>query len=287
MAKMSPGVTRTVAVLNFFADHPGRAFTLTDIVRALKFSRATCHALLAALVDANYLFRTSDKSYTLGPALARIAKVAQKHLAPLQVAAGEMRTLADEMDVVCSAVFQDRGEAVVRERASSVSHLGWTNHLGKRLPMTPPFGSVFFAWSKPTEIERWIGRMDPAPDAALRQHILNSLEFPRGFGFCMGIRKEHIRNLEHAQSLILQVDKTDYLIRDLDLEAHYDLAFVCAPVFDAEGGVLFALSIAGFVESVTGEQVLAIGRRVRESCDKITSFLGGAVPGLTPTGAVA
>ena len=70
MSRSSPGVRRVAAILNFIADHPGQAFALTDLVRALKLSRATCHALLTGLVDVGYLFRTSDKTYVLGPALA-------------------------------------------------------------------------------------------------------------------------------------------------------------------------------------------------------------------------
>eukprot|EP00456_Euglypha_rotunda_P003034 TRINITY_DN105420_c0_g2_i1.p2 TRINITY_DN105420_c0_g2~~TRINITY_DN105420_c0_g2_i1.p2 ORF type:complete len:111 (-),score=19.28 TRINITY_DN105420_c0_g2_i1:10-342(-) len=57
MARSSPGVKRIVSILNFFADHPEQAFTLTDLVRALKLSRATCHALLTGLVESGYLYR--------------------------------------------------------------------------------------------------------------------------------------------------------------------------------------------------------------------------------------
>jgi DNA-binding IclR family transcriptional regulator len=277
MAKMSPAVTRTVSVLNFFADHPGQAFTLTEIVRALKLSRATCHALLAALVEHNYLYRTSDKSYMLGSALARVATVAKKHLDPLQVAAGEMRTLADELDVICSAIFQDNGEAVVRERASSLTHIGWSL-IGPRIPLHPPFGSVFLAWSKPAEVERWIGRMNQAPDEIERRQIIESLNFPRRHGFTFGIRKEQIRDQKHAETLAYRVDKTDYMMTELNLDAAHNLAFVAAPVFDTEGGVLFVLALMGFGGPMTGREVQATGARLVRSCERITTFLGGSLP---------
>src|ERR1700722_3522749 len=80
MARFSPGVRRIVAILNFFADHPKQSFTLTDLVRALKLSRATCHALLAGLVESGYLYRTADKSYVIGPTLVSIGRIAQQHL---------------------------------------------------------------------------------------------------------------------------------------------------------------------------------------------------------------
>src|SRR5579862_1386791 len=106
MSRSSPAVQRIVAILNFFAEHPGQAFTLTDVIKALKLSRATCHALLTGLVEAGYLYRSSDKSYVLGPALAAIGRNANMHYSPLQVAQPEMRALADEYDVICLAVYR-------------------------------------------------------------------------------------------------------------------------------------------------------------------------------------
>src|SRR3546814_10662225 len=108
MARTSPGVQRIVSILNFFADHPEQSFTLTDLVRALKLSRATCHALLTGLVEAGYLYRSHDKSYVLGPTLDAIGRIADPHSSPLQITQPEMRALADEFDAVCSAFFRDR-----------------------------------------------------------------------------------------------------------------------------------------------------------------------------------
>ena len=81
----SPSAQRVIAILNFFADHPGQAFTLTDLVRSLRLSRATAHAFLTTLADAGYLYRASDKSYVLGPVLATIGDVAKSHFSPLQI----------------------------------------------------------------------------------------------------------------------------------------------------------------------------------------------------------
>src|SRR3954469_5764148 len=103
MSKSPPGVRRIVSILNFFADHPEQSFTLTDLVRALRLSHATCHGLLVGLVEAGYLYRTNDKSYVLGPALAAIGEVAKEHFSPLQITQSEIRALADEFGVTCIA----------------------------------------------------------------------------------------------------------------------------------------------------------------------------------------
>jgi DNA-binding IclR family transcriptional regulator len=141
MTRSSPGVRRVAAILNFIADHPGQAFALTDLVRALKLSRATCHALLTGLVEVGYLYRASDKSYVLGPALARIGRSVADHFSPLQVAQPEMRKLADEFDVICTAYSFEGDSAAVRERAASASHIGYAAPLGSRMKLRLSMGS--------------------------------------------------------------------------------------------------------------------------------------------------
>src|ERR1700756_2891460 len=114
MARSSPAVRRIASILDFVADHPGQSFTLTDLVRALRLSRATCHGLLTGLVEAGYLYRANDKSYVLGPALAAIGEVAKEHFSPLQIAQSEIRALADEFGVTCMASFRENLDVIVR-----------------------------------------------------------------------------------------------------------------------------------------------------------------------------
>lgn len=268
---------RTVAVLNFFAEHPGQAFTLTDLLRALPINRATCHSLLAALVETGYLYRNLDKSYMPGPALARLAAAVRLDERPLQAALPEMRQLADTLDVICSAIFLERGEAVVRERASSYSHLGWAAQLGRRFPLQPPFGNVFMAWSSADEIERWLMRVEPGSASDMRVRALASLEFLRRNGFSFGLRTEHLQGEVHAQSLVYRADKTDYVPAELSEGGSYDLAFVAAPIFDTQG-VAFVMALMGFTATARGVEVMQIGERLREACDRVTKSIGGKRP---------
>jgi DNA-binding IclR family transcriptional regulator len=284
MTRLSPAVARTVSILNFLADHPDQSFTMTEIVKTLKLSRATGHAMLAGLVETGYLFRTTDKTYVLGPALARVGAAAQASLSPLQVAAPEMRALADEFDVICSAAFLDRDEIVMRERASSVSHVGWGLAQGARTAFRPPFGSVFMAWSEQGEIDAWLARMTPPPGESEMARIQAGLDFPRRHGFAFGVRKVPIVDESHARALSSNTELTDYIMGDLDLERTYDLAFVAAPVFDARRRIAFCLSLQGFVAPRSGQAIEQIGRRLQESCTRVTAFLGGHAPELATGG---
>lgn len=136
MSQSSPCVRRLAAILNFIADHPGQAFGMTDLVRALKLSRSTCHALLTGLVDVGYLYRTGDKTYVLGPALAAVGRTAADHFSLLQVAEPEMRSIADDFDVVCGAYFLEGDIMHLRARTTSASHVGYPVPLGTRMPLT-------------------------------------------------------------------------------------------------------------------------------------------------------
>src|SRR5438105_494120 len=168
MARSSPGVHRVAAILNFFAEHTGQAFTLTEVVKSLKITRATCHTLLTGLVEVGYLHRMNGKSYVIGPVMVAIARNVSAHHSPLQVVQPEIRALADEFDAICSAAFREGDDVVVRERAASVSNLGWSPPLGTRLPLRAPFAGIFFAWSPKTEVDAWLAGHDPPVSAELR-----------------------------------------------------------------------------------------------------------------------
>lgn len=280
MARTSPGVQRIVSILNFFADHPEQSFTLTDLVRALKLSRATCHALLTGLVEAGYLYRSHDKSYVLGPTLAAIGRIADMHSSPLQIAQPEMRALADEFDAVCSAFFRDRDVVVVRARAASVSQLGWSVPQGARMQLRAPFGAVFYAWLPASESAEWLDQLQPAPTAEQRETMQAGMTFMREHGFSFGVSQPGISDYPSAVS-ILNSDRNDYpitLSATIEPGAQYRLAFIVAPVFDAGQRVAFTLGLAGIHRQVSGEQIAHMGKRLREACERISNFIAGQRP---------
>lgn len=280
MARSSPGVRRVAAILNFIADHPGQSFTLTDLVRALKLSRATCHALLTGLVEVGYLYRASDKNYVLGPALAAIGRVAAEHASPLQVAQPEMRALADEFDAICSAFFRDRDDVVVRERAASVSHLGFSAPQGARMKLRAPFSAIFYAWSPPAEVEAWAKGVTPPETPEQLAIMQKNIGFLRDHGFAFHVRNPGYRTVLPPEQ-VFESGRADFPVAapwELQLGEQYALASVTAPVFDSLGEVAFVLGLMGFAGPVSGEEVERIGRRLREACDRITRFIGGKVP---------
>ena len=277
MARSSPGVRRVAAILDFMADHPGQAFALTDLVRALKLSRATCHALLTGLVEVGYLYRASDKTYVLGPALAAIARTAAANFSPLQVAQPEMRQLADRFDVVCSAVFLEGDSIVIRERAASVSHVGYSAPLGTRAKLRSPFAAAFFAWS-PEDADDWLNRELPRPNAEQREALKESMEFGREHGFLAFLRNPAVVNAERAAEQVFGAETAEFpvlLAKQLEADEQYPLISVTAPVFERGGKVAFVIGLMGVNRRLRGNEVLEIAEELQGACGRIGDFIAG------------
>jgi DNA-binding IclR family transcriptional regulator len=266
------------AILNFIADHPGQAFALTDLVRALKLSRATCHALLTGLVDVGYLYRTSDKTYVLGPALAAIGRTAVEHFSPLQVAQPEMRSLADEFDVVCAAYFLEGDVIHLRDRAASLSHVGYPVPLGTRMKLRSPQAVAYLAWS-PDEAAAWLERTDPKPSPDRRDLMFKAMDFAREHGFVVLLRRPGFDLSNGSYDVRDAGADSDELpvtpVADVEAGGAYPVGALMAPIFDARGKVNFCLLMAGFHASMTGGQVMAAGERLRAACARISAFVAG------------
>ncbi|TAL03056.1 MAG: MarR family transcriptional regulator [Rhodospirillaceae bacterium] len=285
MARSSPGVRRVAAVLNFIGDHPGQSFTLTDLVRALKLSRATCHALLTGLVEVGYLYRGNDKNYVLGPALVAIGRAAIQHATPLQIIQPELRALADEFDAICAAYSRDRDHVVLRERATCGSHIGWSPPPGARLKIQAPFAAIHFAWSPQAEIDAWLEASTPPLTPEQKSDIFKGMAFARNRGFMAYIRPTYLTSPERSAEQLysgMQTDLPDFIVAELNLDQNYVLASIVAPVFDARGEIAFVLSLTGFNRSASGAEIEHIGHRLLEACGRIMTFLGGRQPPLSP-----
>jgi DNA-binding IclR family transcriptional regulator len=276
MSRSSPGVRRVAAILNFIADHPGQSFALTDLVRALKLSRATCHALLTGLVDVGYLYRTGDKTYVLGPALVAIGRTAAEHFSPLQVAQPEMRSIADEFDVVCGAYFLEGDMMHLRERATSANHVGYPVPLGTRMPLTTVQASVFYARA-PKEATAWLERNIPDADDQRRESLFGAMEYVREHGFLSLVRRPGVSwGREAAPQLRTARDDPPVLpLLQVDEAEHYSLAAIMAPIYDARGRTTISLLMAGFHEAQSGSQVHEAGQRLSAACQRVSDFLSG------------
>ena len=276
MTRSSPGVRRVAAILNFMASHPRQAFALSDIVRALKLSRATCHALLTGLVEVGYLYRATDKTYVLGPALAAIGRAAAEHSSPLQVAQPEMRQLADQFDVVCGAYFLEGDTLHLRDRAASLSHVGYPVPLGTRMPMRSTQAAAFYA-HQPAEAEAWLSRTVVQPSPERRELMFKGMEFVREHGFLVLVRKPgaDLSGGFTPEGAGMDSDELPVLpIAEIANDQIYPIAALMSPVLEGARRVSFCLLMAGFNNVMSGSQIMEAGRSLHAACSRISQFSG-------------
>ncbi len=278
MSTAPPGVQRVVAVLNFFAEHPGQAFSFTDILKALDLGRATCHSLLGGLVDAEYLYRNVDKTYVIGPAFAAIGNIAHRQFSAMQVTQPELRALSDDVRAVATAARLDHNDVVIECRAGSGQLHSWSVATGERYPLRAPFAGAFFATAKSYEIERWLDHLSPPASAEEKQAFFASIEFTRAHGFSFGEYNAEVDYDPAAPALPFTGKKTAYPVKvceQLDSGTSYQIAFVISPVFGAQGRVEFVLVLSGFRQAASGASVAALGEQLRAAAARISGFING------------
>lgn len=275
MTRASPAATRATDVLLFFADHPTQSFTLTDIIRALRLNRATCHAVLASLTEAGFLYRSASKHYVLGPALVAIGRIAREHFSPLDIARLEMRDLADEFDAICGALFRDKNDIVLRDRAGSMSHLGGLPAVGQRMKISVLAGASFMAWSSTKERAAWIAFILEQNAGITRESLTQSLDVMRDRGFGLGVRNVPLDANLWEQDLIARAQVTNYLVNEFDAKTNHHVASIAVPVYDDQDAVAFIIVLSAFRKLLSGNEIYGIARRLIEACNRVTKFNGG------------
>lgn len=287
MARPAPATERTVAIVEFLAARPDRGFTLSELARHLGLNKATAHATLNALVTAGWLLRhPADKTYRLGPALVTVgAAAAARERTLIDFADAEMHRLADELGLQCvaSAVIGD--EIVILARAGRPATLEVTVPVGQRLPLVPPLGTVFVAWSGPDEIDAWLRRVGPATEPGRLDRYRDALAAVRARGYSIALdaaaRAHLARSLRHHEDVAAVIEKLgheEYVLAELDRATSYNVSLLAAPVFDADGRVVLALTLFGFAGELQADQIPHYGERLRAAADTITRAVRGRAP---------
>lgn len=298
MPRPAPGVERTVTLITFLSRHPGRSFGLSELARQLDMNKATAHAMLATLTDSGWLLRDAEaKTYRLGPALVAVgdaAAGADRHA--LELARPHMLRLSDELgvQVVASTVLgEDIVVLAVEGHAATSDALA--SRPGSRIPLSPPLGTVFVAWSDAGDVERWLRRLSPHLDDHRLGLYRDAIKMIRRRGYTVALNDDRnglsralsafadgygdaeVRTAVERVIQAMSAEK-DYLLVDLDGIESHQLSLISAPVFDSTGRVCLAVSLTGFPSRLRAQQVSPYGRRLTEVTTAITRHIGGRPP---------
>jgi len=295
MARPAPAASRAVQILDLLVTHPTERFTLTELVRRTGMSLGSAHATLAVLEGSGHVSRNpTTRAYSLGPALVVAGVVALEHHPAIDAARHVIEPLAEQLgtEVVVSARTVD--EIIFIARSGRHSAFGPGVREGERVPLVPPLGAVFLAWSEDREIQQWLERSpDPSPESLARHR--SALELARIRGFTATASSDTQRQLgERTFSLSDSPSNTDlrndvaelfavlatedYPIIDLDAQRRFDVGNIAAPVFGADGEVIAAISASGFPPGLDAEAVITTGTKIRDAAAIATRSSRGRFP---------
>jgi DNA-binding IclR family transcriptional regulator len=241
-------VTRAVRSLELIAEEG--ELGVTELGRRLGVHKATASRLAATLAERGLIERDpATERYRLGFGLIRLAGAAMAGLDLVSAARPIIEDLAQEsLETVTIGVLS--GEDVVSidqvTGASSIVSVSW---VGRRTPLhTTSTGKVFLAFLDEGERER---RLSRPLERATKRSIVDVAQ--------LRAQLEEVRRRGYAQTLE---------------ELEEGLNAVAAPVRQADGEVVAALSVSGPAFRLRPVDVPRIGRRTIEAADRVSRRLG-------------
>jgi DNA-binding IclR family transcriptional regulator len=276
-----------VDTLNFLAGHPGEDYTLSDLASRLGINVASMHAVLGVLAEAGYVSRHPRlRTYTLGPAVVALGTAALERHRAIDLARDAARDVARQTGLEVAVTAQAGDEIVFVARSGRHSPRGIPVHVGQRVPLRPPIGSVFVAWGP---AEGWLAQADDPGALSL------ALEAVRRRGYAVALQPDPRRALAHALDelaarpadrgladdvvrLVNGLNGRTYQLVDLRPGEDYAVSMIAAPIFGPSGEVVLALTLNGFDELVPAAEVVALGERLRDTGLVVTKRTRGRPP---------
>jgi len=281
-------------VLVLLVAHPTERFTLAEIQRRTGINPASAHALLSVLTDSGYVQRhPTARTYSLGPALVAAGLVAAHQQPALRDGQQSVDRLSEQLDLEVVLTAATDTEIVVVGRSSGSSGFGEVIHVGQRMPLRPPLGTIFLAWAPDAVIEAWLDRARPSLSIDERQAQHRALQAVRARGYAVGLESTKRRDLtrfvaemadsardvsEALEQLVAELAHTRYHLDELDSGDTYDVGLVAGAIFDAHGRVCAALTVNGLRPGMSGADVDQIGQLVLAEVTRITKATHGRPP---------
>ncbi|MDK1473940.1 IclR family transcriptional regulator [Streptomyces sp. 549] len=224
MGRHVPAVTRALDILELFLEGDGTR-SAPEITRCLQLPRTTVHELVTTLTARSYLapepgspgrYRLGVRTYQLGSRYAEQLDLAREGH---QVA----RSVADTCGETVHVAVLEHADVLYVAKVDSTHAVRMVSAAGRRLPAhCTAVGKMLLASLPPQELDARLPGPDGPPLTALTAHSLTSPEELR-------------EALAEAARRGIAVEER---------ESNPDVSCVAAPVRDATGEVVAALSVS-------------------------------------------
>jgi DNA-binding IclR family transcriptional regulator len=246
-----PAVERAVAVLETI-ERAARPPSIREISTALAIPRSTAYRILNSLEAGGLLVRTSDAAYRLGPAILRMARMVPRGFDVVGLAGPVLENVAAALRLSAKLSILDDTSALVVAVAMAPGAYAVTTQVGRRFPLHAGAASKMLAAHLP---EADLARLLIPPLARLTAatvvdptRLRTELAEARRRGWARD-------NGEHNDGVCA----------------------IAAPVFDAEGTCVAALSVP-FVSGLDDGAIEQILTTVRHGASTLSRSLGWSAP---------
>ncbi len=242
-------VEKAVGLLKILGDGRPEA-GVSELARRLNVHKSTASRLLATLERGGLVERDSrTEKYRLGFELVRLAGQVPRDTDLIQLALPALEALADSTHETINLALPDDRQVINIYQISSRHLVTETNWVGRRTPYhCVANGKALLAWRPEAEIVRLInGRLERFTPGALttRRALLADLACVRERGYAIALE-----------------------------ELEVGLNAIAAPVRDAHGEVIAAVSVSGPAYRVTPARVPEIGAQTIHAAERISRGLG-------------
>jgi len=227
-----------------------REIGVSELSRRLGLGKSTVHRLLTTLVQEGLVEKTDSGGYRLGLTMFELGQVVQSHM-DLHGAVGPvLAALREETHEGCQVGVLDGHEVVYIDRLESSQTLRLFNETGRRVPVhTTSSGKVLLAHLADDDLDRVL---DVAP---LNQMTPKSITDPAA------LRTELSRIRARGWSEAVE-------------EREIGVASIAAPVRDASGRVVAAISIGAPAARMGAQQRRRLAEVVVEAGEAASRRLG-------------
>ncbi len=257
--------------------------------------KATCHAVVIALVDAGLVQRHEAKTYSLGSRLIELGRAASDRLPGMVQARREMHGIAIQLGLGSMVAAAEDDRLFVVDRTADAAPYGLPVELGIRRVLEPPMGTVFLAWSPPEFVEAWLTRstQDSTPEQI--DSYRETLVAVRARGYAVGLEvlardrvaelvdrmataTEEQERLAIASEVMSVFRDERYLPVRLDPAESERVNLVSAPIFDSSARPVLALYVVGTPERPLGGVLEEAVEALLAAAHRATATIGGRPP---------
>jgi len=297
MATPVPAVDRAAAILAYLSQRPQEPQSLSDTARATGIHKATCAAILGAMMSQGLVARTPDKRYAPGPWLVTLAHAYAERFPGVELARREIYALAAKVRLSCSICVLDGDEMVIVDIAGNQQPEHIATRVGKRFPLVPPLGTIFKVWESPEEIQDWMQRMEAEFEIPLDKQ-LEVISNIRSQGYSLSgeqdfhvelsaalrrIEREDsdVRGLAVAMMLADKIRQMRAITDDDEATPDEPVNYIVAPIFGPYHNVIMCLNLFGEPDQIHRRDVPKLAEQLLEVTGRVTSAIGGSPPPAT------